>query len=47
MQNLFDQKYFDYGLDTSFTFLGTTFLSYNVYPLAGRTVMFKAGVNFN
>ena len=23
VQNLFDRKYFDYGLDASFTFLGT------------------------
>ena len=46
VQNLFDRKYFDYGLDTSFTFLGTTFLSYSVYPLPGRTFMARAGINF-
>jgi iron complex outermembrane recepter protein len=46
VQNLFDRKYFDYGLDTSFTFLGTTFLSYSVYPLPGRTFMARAGISF-
>ncbi len=46
VQNVFDQQYFDYGLDTSFTFLGTTFVSHSVFPLPGRTVMAKAGVKF-
>jgi iron complex outermembrane receptor protein len=44
VENLFDEKYFDYGLDTSFTFLGTTFLSYSVYPQPGRTILGKLGV---
>ncbi len=46
VQNLFDVQYFDYGIDGSFTFLGTTFLNYNVYPLPGRTYLVKAGMNF-
>lgn len=46
VQNLFDRKYFDYGIDSSFTFLGTTFLSYNLYPLPGRTFMLRAGINW-
>jgi outer membrane receptor protein involved in Fe transport len=44
VENLFDERYFDYGLDTSFTFLGTTFLSYSVYPQPGRTILGKLGV---
>ncbi len=46
VQNLFDRQYFDYGVDTSFTFLGTTFLSYSLYPLPGRTFMARAGMTF-
>jgi iron complex outermembrane receptor protein len=46
VQNLFDRKYFDYGLDASFTFLGTTFDIFNLYPLPGRTFMAKAGIKF-
>jgi iron complex outermembrane receptor protein len=42
VQNLFDLKYFDYGLDTSFG----PFLSYDVYPLPGRTFMLRAGINY-
>jgi iron complex outermembrane receptor protein len=46
VQNLFDRKYFDYGLDASFSFLGTTFNIFNLYPLPGRTFMLKAGMQF-
>lgn len=46
VQNLFDRKYFDYGLDASFTFAGTTFDIFNLYPLPGRTFMAKAGIKF-
>jgi iron complex outermembrane receptor protein len=46
VQNLFDRKYFDYGLDASFTFAGTTFDIFNLYPLPGRTYMAKAGIKF-
>lgn len=46
VQNLFDRKYFDYGLDASFKFLGTTFDIFNLYPLPGRTFMAKAGIRF-
>jgi iron complex outermembrane receptor protein len=46
VQNLFDRKYFDYGLDASFTFAGTTFDIFNLYPLPGRTFMAKAGIRF-
>jgi iron complex outermembrane receptor protein len=42
VQNLFDRKYFDYGLDASFG----AFLSYNVYPLPGRTYMLRAGMTW-
>jgi iron complex outermembrane receptor protein len=42
VQNLFDYKYYDYALDTSFP--GNTFVS--VYPLPGRTFMFSAGATF-
>jgi iron complex outermembrane receptor protein len=42
IQNLFDYKYYDYALDTSFP--GNTFVS--VYPLPGRTFMFSAGATF-
>lgn len=38
INNLFDVDYFDYGIASAFT-LGT----YNAYPQAGRTVMFKLG----
>ena len=42
VQNLFDQKYFDYGLDGSFP--GNQFFS--VYPLPGRTFVLRAGATF-
>ena len=46
VQNLFDRKYFDYGLDASYSFLGTTYNIFNLYPLPGRTFMLKAGMKF-
>ena len=46
VQNLFDRQYFDYGLDASFTFFGTTFDIFNLYPLPGRTYMLKAGLKW-
>jgi iron complex outermembrane receptor protein len=42
VQNLFDYKYYDYALDTSFP--GNTFVS--VYPLPGRTFLLSAGATF-
>lgn len=39
--NLFDAKYYDYGIASAFTYG-----RYNVYPLPGRTVLFKAGMTF-
>jgi len=42
VQNLFDRKYFDYGLDGSFP--GNQFVS--VYPLPGRTFLLRAGMTF-
>jgi len=42
VQNLFDRKYFDYGLDQSFP--GNQFVS--LYPLPGRTFMLRAGMTF-
>jgi len=42
VQNVFNQLYFDYGLDTSFP--GNQFFS--VYPLPGRTVLLRAGAKF-
>ncbi len=41
VQNLFDQKYFDYGVAST-----TTTGSYNAYPMPGRTVMGRFGVSF-
>ena len=40
-QNLFDRKYFDYGVASS-----VTSGSYNAYPMPGRTVMGRFGVSF-
>ena len=42
VQNLFNRLYFDYGLDNSFP--GNTFFS--LYPLPGRTFLFKLGARF-
>ena len=39
--NLFDADYFDYGIASAFT-LGT----YEAYPQAGRTFLFKLGADF-
>jgi iron complex outermembrane receptor protein len=41
VQNLFDVKYFEYAIASTFT-LGT----YNAYPLPGRTFLAKAGLKF-
>jgi iron complex outermembrane receptor protein len=41
VQNLFDYKYFDYGIASTFTYG-----SYNAYPMPGRTVMGRFGVSF-
>ena len=41
VQNLFDVKYFEYAIASTFT-LGT----YNAYPLPGRTFMVRAGKTF-
>ncbi len=41
VQNLFDRKYFDYGIASTFT-PG----SYNAYPMPGRSVMGRFGVSF-
>lgn len=41
VQNLFDGHDFDYGIAST-----TTYNSYNAYPLPGRTVMGRFGVNF-
>ena len=41
VQNLFDQHYFDYGIAST-----STYNSYNAYPMPGRTVMGRFGVNF-
>src|SRR5262249_29904692 len=38
-QNLFDRKYYDYGLDAS----SPGFPFYSFYPQPGRTVVLKAG----
>jgi iron complex outermembrane receptor protein len=46
IQNIFDRQYFDYGLDASYTFLGTTYNIFSLYPLPGRTFMAKAGLRF-
>lgn len=42
IQNLFDRRYFDYGLDISSP--GFPFFAF--YPQPGRVIMAKAGVNF-
>lgn len=42
VQNVFDEEYFEYGLDLSFP----PFLQYSFYPLPGRTYMLKAGVQW-
>lgn len=41
VQNLFDQKYFDYGIASS-----STYGTYNAYPMPGRTVMARFGMSF-
>ncbi len=41
VNNLFDAKYYDYGIASAFT-PGNL----NVYPLPGRTYAVKAGVTF-
>jgi len=40
-QNLFDERYFDYGIAST-----STYNSYNAYPMPGRTVMGRFGVDF-
>jgi iron complex outermembrane receptor protein len=42
VQNIFDKKYFDYGIDQS----GFGFFYYPLYPLAGRMFTVKAGVTW-
>lgn len=39
--NVFDEKYYDYGIASA-----TTFGRFNAYPQAGRTVMVRAGAQF-
>jgi len=41
VQNLFDYKYFDYGIAST-----STYGTYNAYPMPGRTVMGRFGVSF-
>jgi iron complex outermembrane receptor protein len=41
VQNLFDKKYFDYGIANS-----STYGTYNAYPMPGRTVLGRFGVTF-
>jgi iron complex outermembrane receptor protein len=43
VQNLFDVKYYDYALDTSFP---PFFFQYNFYPQPGRLFMVRGGINF-
>jgi len=43
VQNLFDVKYYDYALDTSFP---PFFYQYNFYPQPGRLFMARGGINF-
>lgn len=42
VQNIFDKKYFDYGIDQS----GGGFYYFPIYPLAGRMFVVKAGVTW-
>lgn len=41
VQNLFDQRYFDYGIASS-----STYGTYNAYPMPGRTLMARFGMSF-
>jgi iron complex outermembrane receptor protein len=49
IQNLFDRKLLDYGLDYSYNdfFTGARVNFFSLYPLAGRTYMVRAGINFD
>lgn len=48
VQNLFDRKLIDYGLDFSYNdfFTGARVDSYSLYPQPGRTYMVKAGLKW-
>jgi iron complex outermembrane recepter protein len=47
VQNLFDVRYFEYGISAIDFITGLPlFGTYSVYPLPGRTYMVKAGMTF-
>jgi iron complex outermembrane receptor protein len=47
IQNLFDEKYFDYAIASPFPFgAGSQLGTYNAYPQPGRTFLVRAGATF-